>query len=201
MDEPLGALDKKLREDMQLEIKRLHRELNITMLYVTHDQEEALTMSDRIILLRGGRVVQAGSPAELYHRPVSTFAANFVGHSNIIELRLEAVGPPAELVTADGQSLWSNVAADARLGEKVSAMVRPENVQIRDGDDARMENEIEGVVSDSLILGEVIRHYVTVPGDRVFVSTELNRPGSVPRGKGTRVRLGWRASDMRLLPL
>jgi putative spermidine/putrescine transport system ATP-binding protein len=203
MDEPLGALDKKLREDMQLEIKRLHRELNITMLYVTHDQEEALTMSDRIVLLSRGRVEQAGSPDELYHRPVTTFAANFLGHSNMLEGRVEAVGPPVQISTASGRSFLTQASAEARPGQAINAMVRPENVTIREAAGAAagetMENELEGTVSESLNLGGVIRHYVSVAEGRTFVSVELNRPGRPPLEKGTKVRLGWRAIDMRLL--
>jgi putative spermidine/putrescine transport system ATP-binding protein len=199
MDEPLGALDKKLRQDMQLEIKRLHLKLGITMIYVTHDQEEALTMSDRIVLLSGGRVQQAGTPGELYHRPASVFAANFLGHSNVLEGRIEALGPPARIRIATGQSFLAQSAEAVRPGESVSAMVRPENVVISEGPAGAMENELEGIVSDSLIVGEVIRNFVTVAGSRTFVSVELNRPDRRALEKGTSVRLGWRAVDMRLL--
>jgi putative spermidine/putrescine transport system ATP-binding protein len=97
LDEPLGALDKKLREHMQLEIRRLHKELQATFVYVTHDQEEALTMSDRICLMNQARIEQLGTPLELYDRPVSRFAANFLGHSNILE------GP-----VSDGTLAWKN---------------------------------------------------------------------------------------------
>jgi putative spermidine/putrescine transport system ATP-binding protein len=201
MDEPLGALDKKLREDMQLEIKRLHRELGITMLYVTHDQEEALTMSDRIVLLTGGRVAQAGTPDELYHRPISTFVANFLGHSNLLEGRVEERGPPVRVRTSDAREFLAQPGAEVQPGQSVSVMVRPENVVITAASDAtdEMENTIEGTVNESLILGGVIRHYVAIPDGRVFVSVELNRPGLRVFDKGGKVRLGWRAIDMRTL--
>jgi putative spermidine/putrescine transport system ATP-binding protein len=206
MDEPLGALDKKLREDMQLEIKRLHRELGITMLYVTHDQEEALVMSDRIVLLTGGRVAQVGTPDELYHRPLSTFVANFLGHSNLFEGRVEDNGPPVCVRTADGlalrsQHLASGQEAGARVGELVSLLVRPENVMITVASDptAETENSVEGTVCESVNLGGVIRHYVAGSGGRTFVSVEFNRPGLRVLDKGTPVRLSWRAVDMRLL--
>ena len=203
MDEPLGALDKKLREDMQLEIKRLHRELGITMLYVTHDQEEALIMSDRIVLLTGGRVAQMGTPDELYHRPLSTFVANFLGHSNLFEGHIENHGPPVCVRTAEGFTLLSQPfdGQGAKVGETVSVMVRPENVVIMLPSDpaGAMENTMEGTVNESVNLGGVIRHYVAGPAGRIFVSVEFNRPGLRVLDKGAQVRLAWRAIDMRLL--
>jgi putative spermidine/putrescine transport system ATP-binding protein len=201
MDEPLGALDKKLREDMQLEIKRLHRELGITMLYVTHDQEEALTMSDRIVLLTAGRVAQAGTPDELYHRPISTFVANFLGHSNLLEGRVEEPGPPVRVRTSAAREFLAQPGAEVQVGQSVSVMVRPENVVITAASDTtdEMENMVEGTVNESLILGGVVRHYVAIPEGRVFVSVELNRPGLRVFAEGSKVRLGWRAIDMRTL--
>ena len=206
MDEPLGALDKKLREDMQLEIKRLHRELGITMLYVTHDQEEALVMSDRIVLLSGGRVAQIGTPDELYHRPRSRFVADFLGQSNLLEGRVEDHGPPVCVRTADGltlrsEPLPSESASTFQLGESVGVMVRPENVTLAtDSASANeSENTIEGTVDESITLGGVVRHYVKGPGGRIFVAIEFNRPGLRLLDKGTPVRLSWRAIDMRLL--
>ena len=206
MDEPLGALDKKLREDMQLEIKRLHRELGITMLYVTHDQEEALVMSDRIVLLTGGRVAQIGTPDDLYHRPRSRFVADFLGQSNLLEGQIEDHGPPICVRTADGlvlrsRPLPSEPATDFRVGESVSVMVRPENVTIatRSESVTEAENTIEGTVSESITLGGVVRHYVAGPGGRTFISVEFNRPGLRLLDKGTPVRLAWRAVDIRVL--
>jgi putative spermidine/putrescine transport system ATP-binding protein len=201
MDEPLGALDKKLREEMQLEIKRIHRELGITMLYVTHDQEEALTMSDRIVLLTGGRMAQVGTPDELYHKPNSPFVADFLGHSNLLEGRVEDCGPPVRVRTADGQIFFSQAGANVVSGKPVSIMVRPENVAIMAVSDIaeQMENEIEGTVSDTVTLGGIVRHYVAVSGSRVIISVQLNRPGLRALDKGTKVRLGWRALDMRTL--
>lgn len=201
MDEPLGALDKKLREDMELEIKRIHRELGITMLYVTHDQEEALTMSDRIILLNAGRVEQDGPPGELYHRPNSTFVANFVGHSNLLSGRLEELGPPARVRTESGRVFVAKEALSVPVGRTVNLMVRPENVVIAPAPDRDVsrENAIEGVVVDSVVLGSMIRHHVETAEGRRFVSVELNRPGLRTFEKGAPVIMGWRAIDMRIL--
>ena len=206
MDEPLGALDKKLREDMQLEIKRLHRELGITMLYVTHDQEEALVMSDRIVLLTGGRVAQIGTPDELYHRPRSRFVADFLGQSNLLDGRVEEHGPPVCVRTADGlrlrsEPLPSEPAPTFQIGESVSVMVRPENVTIETRSEplGEVENTVDGTVAESITLGGVVRHYVTGQGGRTFISVEFNRPGLRLLDKGTPVRLAWRAVDIRVL--
>ena len=200
MDEPLGALDKKLREDMQLEIKRLHRALGITMLYVTHDQEEALTMSDRIVLLTGGRVEQTGTPDELYHRPVSAFAANFIGQSNFLEGKVEAASPTLRIRATDGRTYFAANTDRTVVGEAITMMVRPENVAVMDAPDASnsFENVVEGTVSESLVLGGIVRHYVRVAEGRTLVSVELNRPGLRALDKGAAVRLGWRAADTRV---
>src|SRR5690606_25089861 len=102
MDEPLGALDKKLREEMQLEIKHIQEATNITTVYVTHDQEEALTMSDRIAVMRDGRIEQVGSPRDLYERPASAFVAGFLGDSNFLEGRVDTVDGASVLITREG---------------------------------------------------------------------------------------------------
>ncbi len=182
-------------------IKRIHRELGITMLYVTHDQEEALTMSDRIILLNAGRVEQDGLPADLYHRPNSAFVANFVGHSNLLSGCVEELGPPARIRTRGGRVFATKEPAGVPVGREVSLMVRPENVVIVSTADrgAFQENAIDGIVVDSIVLGCVIRHHVETGEGRRFVSVELNRPGLRALDKGTPVVLGWRAVDMRIL--
>jgi spermidine/putrescine transport system ATP-binding protein len=132
LDEPLGALDLKLRQAMQLELKRIQREVGITFVYVTHDQEEALTMSDRLVVMNAGRIEQLGSPRELYEHPATRFVANFIGTSNIITGRLErrgdawalaGMGPDQRVLVAD--------AGDAREGQDVELAVRPEKIVLR----------------------------------------------------------------------
>ena len=132
LDEPLGALDLKLRQNMQLELKRIQREVGITFVYVTHDQEEALTMSDRLVVMNAGRIEQLGSPRELYEHPATRFVANFIGTSNILTGRLErrgdtwalaGLGPDERVLVAD--------AGDAREGQDVELAVRPEKVVLR----------------------------------------------------------------------
>ena len=110
LDEPLGALDKNLREQMQVEIKRIHREVGITMIYVTHDQTEAMTMSDRIAVFSDGRIEQVGSPLEVYHRPVNRFVAEFVGDSNFLPGRVD----PARAGWVDGSRRGAGAGRDER---------------------------------------------------------------------------------------
>ena len=133
MDEPLGALDKKLREELQLELKRIHVEMGITILYVTHDQEEALTMSDRIVLMNKGRIEQAGTPKEMYLRPNSHFAATFLGDSNILEGRLvHSDGLSARVETAYG-SYTATIRDEAPCGRTRRVAADPTGEHRRSG--------------------------------------------------------------------
>ena len=203
MDEPLGALDKKLREHMQLELKRIHTELGITMLYVTHDQEEALTMSDRIILLNEGRIEQMGEPDHLYFNPNGLFSADFLGDSNMMDATVEAGGETTKIKTAEGLSLIAKGSSISERGRTINAMVRPENVSVVRGEES-FDNMIKGKVIDSIILGGVVKHYVDIgrgtAEHEAMVAEELNRPGRISVRPGVDVTLGWNASDMHVLP-
>ena len=130
MDEPLGALDKKLRDQMQLEIKRIHRDTGATIVYVTHDQEEAMTMSDRICLMNGGRIEQLGTPPDLYFRPKTLFVADFIGESNLLRGNVSAAnGSNVEVMLGDGATRVTATAhAPMSGGDKVRVMVRPQNI-------------------------------------------------------------------------
>jgi putative spermidine/putrescine transport system ATP-binding protein len=196
MDEPLGALDKKLREQMQLEIKRLHAELGITMLYVTHDQDEALTMSDRIVLMNSGRIEQQGAPEELYFRPVSVFCADFIGSSNLIDGTLAADASAPMLKTPAGDIPVSGAAA-ADGGRKM-LLVRPENMTLAPGeaDTARIAGRLE----DTIVMGGVIRHFVRGRHGQAIIVQELNRPGMPRPDRGAEVVVGWNPTQGRLLP-
>jgi len=199
MDEPLGALDKKLREQMQLELKRIHTELKITMLYVTHDQEEALTMSDRIVLLNDGRIEQMGPPEEMYFKPRSVFAADFLGSSNIWD---GTINDDGSATIKSGDKVKVKPEAFAKPGTKLKVMVRPENINvIRQGDDeSRFENRVSGKAIDTLILGGVIKHYVQLANDTVIIAQELTRSGRRSLTPGQDVRLAWRPDDTLPLP-
>ena len=167
LDEPLGALDLKLRQEMQIELKSIQREVGITFVYVTHDQEEALTMSDRIAVFNEGRIEQVGPPAEVYERPQSEFIAGFVGVSNVLE----------------------------RDGRRYT--VRPEKIDLfEDGREAPAGWHVEpGVVSDVQYVGPITRYHVELDGGgRLQVLEQNLEEGSskVLEAKGRRVRVGWR---------
>jgi putative spermidine/putrescine transport system ATP-binding protein len=198
MDEPLGALDKKLREQMQLEIRGLHTQLGITMLYVTHDQEEALTMSDRIVLLNNGRIEQMGTPDDIYFRPKSVFAADFLGHSSMIQATIVASGRPARLATAGGLELHAEQ-AELPPGTRVTAMVRPENVRILRGDGNGSDNVVAGRIIDSIVLGSVIRHHIRLIDGSEVSAHEFNRRDRGDLRSGDAVTVTWRADDLLVL--
>jgi putative spermidine/putrescine transport system ATP-binding protein len=167
LDEPLGALDLKLRQHMQIELKSIQREVGITFVYVTHDQEEALTMSDRIAVFNEGRIEQVGPPADVYEHPQSEFIAGFVGVSNVLE----------------------------RDGRRYT--VRPEKIDLLEDDrDARLGLHVEsGVVRDVQYVGPVTRYYVTLDrgGELQVLEQNLEDDSSkVLEAKGRRVRVGWR---------
>lgn len=145
MDEPLGALDKKLRDHMQIEIKRLHRDTGATIIYVTHDQEEALALSDRICLMNHARIEQIGSPQEIYERPATAFAADFIGISNMFRGKL---GNGLNLLqTAEGDfALPIGVADDMQPGEEAALVVRPEHMRIDPAAPCRVSGQVEEAV-------------------------------------------------------
>ena len=198
MDEPLGALDRKLRDRMQLEIKQLHKRLGITVLYVTHDQEEALAMSDRICLMKAGRIEQIGSPEELYFRPRTEFAADFLGESNIIAGRVVAAGADGIVEGPGGLRVRAEVDPALAPGRTVKAVIRPESLRIlQPGEIA--ENVAEGVLAESLFIGGVCRHYVSIADDLVLSLKQLTDGGAAVPPPGTHIRIGWRGDHTLVL--
>lgn len=201
MDEPLGALDKKLREQMQLEIKRLHKELNITILYVTHDQEEALVMSDRICLMNNARVEQIGTPSDLYFRPRTLFAADFLGESNILPVRVEDTTSGRIQLSTPGGARWSaagDVEVSLSVGE-ARAVIRPEAISVLEKGE-RANNEIEAEVVDLVIAGAMTRMYLKAADGTRIAAAAPTRREHVPPGIGQRVRLGWSREATVVLP-
>ncbi len=198
MDEPLGALDKKLREQMQLEIKRLHADLGITMLYVTHDQDEALTMSDRIVLMNGGRIEQQGQPDELYFKPATVFSAEFIGSSNLIPGAVES-GSAGDVTLRTALGAFPVPAPDfaAVAGAEAVLLVRPENMML--GTESGLPG-VAGTIEDSILLGGVVRHFVRCGDGSTLIVQELNQPGRATARRGDTVRAAWRPEHGRLLP-
>ncbi|MEU9714162.1 ABC transporter ATP-binding protein [Streptomyces sp. NPDC047976] len=159
LDEPLGALDLKLRRQMQLELKRIQTEVGITFVHVTHDQEEAMTMADTVAVMNGGRVEQLGAPAELYENPRTTFVANFLGTSNLIEASVESTGSDVT-VSASGTALRlpaARCSTTPRAGGKLLVGVRPEKISLVPAADehtiAAGRNKIAGKIADSSFIG------------------------------------------------
>ena len=168
MDEPLAALDKKLREEMQGELKAIQRDLGVTTLYVTHDQQEALALSDRIAIMRSGRLVQVGAPIDLYDRPVDRFTAEFLGEANIMEGDVTATRDGMVRVrVSDRLEVTAELSEDVALGRRVGVMIRPEAIQTRERTDGG-PNEWPGVVRDVVFLGDVVRCTVEVAPSVVF---------------------------------
>jgi putative spermidine/putrescine transport system ATP-binding protein len=201
MDEPLGALDKKLRDQMQLEIKHLHTELGITVLYVTHDQEEAMIMSDRICLMNEGRIEQVGSPADLYFRPRTVFAAGFLGESNVLDATVAGTDGSTVLLggVVDGAVLRAPAAAGVRHGDRVKLVVRPERLTLlRPGEDA--PNVLEGVLQEVILVGGVTKFYVRLGDGRTVSAARLTAEPPAAVAADAPVRVGWTVDGGVVLP-
>ena len=194
MDEPLGALDKRLREQLQIEIKRLHRELGITFVFVTHDQEEALAMSDRIALLRNGRVVQVGTPDELYERPTELYTAEFLGESNIFH------GVVRSGVFRDRDSGFTLNLSEAADGA-VALVIRPEKVRVGESADALPDGcqPLSGTVQEVAYLGSERRLDIALSDGRRVVARVRNDGPDHRAAPGTPVAVAWRPDDVLVI--
>jgi ABC-type Fe3+/spermidine/putrescine transport system ATPase subunit len=168
LDEPLGALDLKLRQQLQVELKRIQKEVGITFIYVTHDQDEALSMSDRIAVMDSGRLVQVGSPHDVYDQPRSGFVAGFVGVSNLLELEIESVtGATANLRLGPRDRVYAELENGAPAGSTAIVTIRPERIAVvEDGGGGFSERDchVSGVVRESLYAGPTTRFVVELDG-------------------------------------
>ena len=206
MDEPLGALDKKLRAHMQLELKHIQQCLHVTVIYVTHDQEEALTMSDRVAVMQGGRIEQVGTPAELYDRPASRFVADFLGESNFLDAVVVAAEHDGRwrCRAAGGLEFSGMAAAALSAGQPVTAAVRPEKLVPADEPGAAAlgasANTCKGMVEEAIYVGDVTRYRVGLGADGAVVIKMPNRVGSRPPSTGAALALAWSPEDTRLFP-
>ena len=204
MDEPLGALDKKLRDQMQLEIKRIHRETGATIVYVTHDQEEAMTMSDRICLMNGGRIEQLGTPSDLYFRPRTLFVADFLGESNLLEGTVAGSdGAGVSVLLADGSTRVDAVAhAPMAAGSKVRVMVRPQNLSVGTGGGSAAPNALRGRVIDSMITGSLTKLYLQSPaaGSAPVVASYPTSSAAAPHAMGSEMSVHWNRGDAVAVP-
>ena len=199
MDEPLGALDRRLRETMQGELKRLQRSLGLTVICVTHDQEEALTLSDRIAVMNHGRIEHLGTPEELYERPQTPFVAEFLGESNALAASMVRVeGAHALVRTALGLEITVSATAAAGAGE-VRLAIRPERIDFLGAAESR-DNEVEAVIDEAIYLGDAVRYRLRTPsGEHLTLKVRCPVGGSGP-GTGDAVRVGWAADAVMVYP-
>lgn len=194
LDEPLGALDLKLRKEMQLELKAMQRRLGITFVFVTHDQEEALTMSDRIALMHGGEIVQLDSPTGLYDTPVSLYAAEFIGETNLIPARVIEAGAEETTLEVLGAQWRVLLRTDALPGAKVTLTIRPERVSLAGAD---QPNSAQGRLIGVDFIGTDLRLvYEMACGTRVTLRRQ-NTGGPIPE-TGQTARLGFDPANLRL---
>jgi len=193
LDEPLGALDVKLRKQMQLELKRIQHELGTTFVYVTHDQDEALAMSDRIAVMNRGRVEQLGTPHDIYERPQTAFVADFIGSLNTLELRIDELvgGYCVSRFAADDRIVASTQGRHA-VGETVRVAVRPEHVRLGPVGSTTPEkgSRLSGTIGELVYLGMYTQFHVDTPAGRI-VSHRLADEPSVRLAAGTPVTLSW----------
>lgn len=198
MDEPLGALDKKLRDHMQLEIKRIHRELGTTIVYVTHDQEEAMTMSDRICLMNGGAIEQLGTPADLYFRPRSVFVADFLGESNLLDAVVTELDGNAVNVSIEGRACSGKAMAhegSPTIGQQIKVMLRPQNLRVNQS--YHEDGGLLGKVRDIMVTGSLTKLYISLDSS-VGISLVASYPTCQTGERyevGQTLALSWHAAD------
>ncbi|WP_342358730.1 ABC transporter ATP-binding protein [Terrarubrum flagellatum] len=194
MDEPLGALDKKLREHMQIELKQIHETLGVTIVYVTHDQSEALTMSDRVAVFEGGVVVQIGSPDTLYNEPATPFVAEFIGENNLLDGEVAKIsGVQCLIALSGGKMIIANAADRLSAGDAVKLAIRPERISVS-REQARSENCVEAIVDGRIYLGDHQRLLARLENGDVL-TVKIGPEGAPPSGE--KIQLSWNAVDSR----
>lgn len=200
LDEPLGALDRQLREIMQLELKQLHNETSVTMIYVTHDQGEALTLSDRVAVFRDGHLLQCAPPKQLYDAPEDAFVAEFVGENNRLSgMVLSRDGERGSIRTEAGVMVTSRLSPRMQIGEQVLLYVRPERASIGAAA-ADCENRFEARVADVIFQGDHTRLRLDFPGSGHFTVKQNFFADAEPPAIGSRVQLGWSANALQVVP-
>src|SRR5262249_1684256 len=200
MDEPLGALDKKLREQMQLEIKHLQRRLGITVIYVTHDQEEALFLSDRVAVTNLGTIVQIGTPADLYNRPADRFVADFIGESNFLPGTAHVVDASTHacrLVTEGGSVLEGMLTHAVEPKDRVVAAIRPEKIRLQAGTQPLGEDHAcRGNIVEMIYLGDWVKYRVELQSGETILVKVPDRSGDEVHAVGTPVILAMASRDV-----
>ena len=200
MDEPLGALDKQLREQMQYEIKHIHEQLGVTVVYVTHDQAEALTMSDRIAVFNDGIIQQLSSPSDLYERPQNSFVAQFIGENNKLSGKIKALFDDTCTIELEGgggtvDALAVNV---GEKGDQTTLSLRPERIEINPANGS-VPNTLEGKIEELIYLGDHVRTRMSVSGNSEFIVKVPNTYGHKLLKEGETAIVGWMTEDCRAL--
>ncbi len=201
LDEPLGALDLKLREQMKLELKKIHKNVGTTFIYITHDQGEALFMSDRIAVMNKGRLQQIGTPEELYDSPTNEFVAGFVGQTNRTEGILEQENGRFVFRSGEFKALVKNIPSGLGPGKKCSLFIRPEKISVWDySQEAKVkgENVYQVTVDDKIFMGECVRYLVTIPGGQTVEVMSTYRKGIPVKNVGEKIIISWDPGDSNI---
>ncbi|WP_045392095.1 ABC transporter ATP-binding protein [Falsirhodobacter sp. alg1] len=198
LDEPLAALDRKLREEMQLEFRRIQKELGVTTINVTHDQREALVVSDEIIVMDQGRIQQHADPVAMYRKPASPFVANFIGVSSFLKGEVTETG-----LSVNGFSCAGTLPRNMSLGSVAQGAIRAEQIRISAtaADLASCDTTLQGTVTDTIFEGERLLYFVAVPGLATALQIYHHDPlGHAPHDRGAAVTIGWNARDLLIFP-
>jgi len=203
LDEPLGALDLQIRRHLQVEVKQLHRQVGSTFVFVTHDQEEAMTMSDRIIVVTEGKIAQVGNPLSIYRQPTSVFTASFVGTSNLWAASVRGVYSGRVVLDVDGHEVTAEDGNGPSKGQRAWVLIRAEAVRVvpatsspAQADDLRADC-LRGTVVDAIFLGATVQYRIDAGGRIVVASAPTRQDGILP--EGAEVYLSWSPADVRVL--
>jgi len=199
LDEPLGALDAKLRKALQIELKSLQQEVGITFLYVTHDQEEALTMSDRLAVMNSGHIEQVGAPQDVYEDPETLYVADFLGVSNLMQATIVSAGASACSVALDGYELKTR-GTDRDVTGEAKIVIRPERIELEEHGSPSGPNRIPGMVERVVYVGSAIQVIVRGATGEALQALVQNTGGGIPYEQGTPVQLHLPADALRVLP-
>jgi len=197
MDEPLGALDKNLRESMQYEIKHIHESIGVTVVYVTHDQSEALTMSNRIAVFNDGKVQQLSNPAELYEKPVNSFVAEFIGENNTFDGEVIDIANDKCKVKLAHSEILANPISVKSKGEKTTVSLRPERALIEPSE--KMDNMFSGKIEEVIYHGDHTRVRINLLGNSEFILKVPNSTSNLELKVSEEIKIGWNSSDARAL--
>ncbi len=200
MDEPLGALDKQLREHMQFEITRLAHNLGITTVYVTHDQTEALTMSDRVAVFDDGRIQQLAPPDNLYEEPMNSFVAQFIGENNTLTGTVKTIdGDTCLIVLDDGEEIDAKPVNVTQPGDRTKVSIRPERVEFNKDRLSPDAHLLKAEVKEFIYMGDIFRFRLSVAGNDDFIVKTRNAPDAIKLTPGEHIEIGWLPQDCRAL--